>query len=94
MSEKHRTFTACPHGYYGFCPAGCFQTDFEKTITDFLSHRTADTEEELMRLLKFEGEVVREMTFELSEKIKEITRIEKRLSEVRRSKRGDIATSV
>lgn len=78
----------CPHGFYNYCPQGCFQTEFELAISEFMQSKTPDTVGSLTRLRDYKYTEARQLTFELSTVMKEITDIEERLEKARRKENG------
>lgn len=78
----------CEHGFYDYCPHGCFQVELELAIMEFLGTKTKDTVGSLERLLQYKHAEARQLTSELSEVLSEIYNIEERLQKARRKENG------
>lgn len=86
LAKTQSPWKKCPHGNVSFCPHGCFQTEFELAIIEVMKNSSSETEGSIQRILLYKQAEARQLGSDLSEVLREIAKLEDRLSDIRSRK--------
>lgn len=79
------TQNCCEHGYFTFCPYGCFREQDSEVVQTMQAviEKNPSSEKQLIKILRYKQAEARQLAGELSDVLQEIAKLEADLAQIR-----------